>query len=160
MTLEDFIQKAVELRVDAVDMMVYYLKSTDPEYLDHLRYLAYKSALPFSGAACNASMVQVDAAGRAECVSQIKKWVDVTDRLGASHLMSPRVTTRVENCSWLNRGRLAQTMCERHHDGSLGLIQSLHYPLGTPPIANPKNESSPVLVLRLSGADSPTHARE
>jgi sugar phosphate isomerase/epimerase len=86
MTLEDFIQKAVELDVDAVDMTVYYLKSTEPAYLDHLRYLAYKSALPFSGTACKASMVQADAAGRAECVSEIKKWVDVTDRLGASHL--------------------------------------------------------------------------
>jgi sugar phosphate isomerase/epimerase len=86
MTLEGFFQKAVELRVDAVDMTVYYLKSTDPGYLEHLRYLAYKNALPFSGAACNASMVQADAVGRVECLNQIKKWVDVTDRLGASHL--------------------------------------------------------------------------
>jgi sugar phosphate isomerase/epimerase len=31
-------------------------------------------------------MVQADAAKRADSVSQIKKWVDVTDRLGASHL--------------------------------------------------------------------------
>lgn len=86
MTVEDFIQKAAELRVNAVDMTVYYLKSTDPGYLSHLRYLAYKMALPFSGAACNASMVQADPVGRADCLTQIKKWVDVTDRLGASHL--------------------------------------------------------------------------
>ena len=31
-------------------------------------------------------MVQADAAKRAEAVSQIKKWVDVTDQLGTSHL--------------------------------------------------------------------------
>ena len=86
MTLEDFIQKAVELKVDAVDMTVYYLKSTDPAYLENLRYLAYKNAVPFSGAACGSSLVQADAAKRADVLQQIKSWIDFTDRLGASHL--------------------------------------------------------------------------
>jgi sugar phosphate isomerase/epimerase len=86
MTLEDFIQKAVELKVQAVDMTVYYLKSTDPAYLENLRYLAYKNAVPFSGAACGSSLVQADAAKRADMLTQVKSWIDVTDRLGASHL--------------------------------------------------------------------------
>ena len=86
MTLEEFILKAVEFRLDAVDMTVYYLKSTEPEYLESLRHLAYKNAVTFSGAACGASMVQNNAAKRAEVLQQIRKWVDVTDRLGASHL--------------------------------------------------------------------------
>ena len=86
MTMEDFIHKAVELRVDGVDMTAYYLKSTDPEYLDGLRHLAYKNAMPFSGSACGVSMVQSDPSKRATGLTEIKKWVDVTDRLGASHL--------------------------------------------------------------------------
>jgi sugar phosphate isomerase/epimerase len=86
LTLESFIEKAVELRLDGVDMTVYYMKSTDPAYLENLRYLGHKNGVPFSGAACNASMVQADAAKRADVLTQIKKWVDVTDRLGASHL--------------------------------------------------------------------------
>lgn len=86
MTLEDFILKAVELRLDTVDMTVYYLKSTDPGYLENLRHLAYKNAVCFSGAACGSSMVQADAGKRADVLQQIKQWVDVTDRLGASHL--------------------------------------------------------------------------
>jgi sugar phosphate isomerase/epimerase len=86
LTLESFIEKAVELRVDGVDMTVYYMKSTDPAYLENLRYLGHKNGVPFSGAGCNASMVQADAAKRAEVLTQIMKWVDVTDRLGASHL--------------------------------------------------------------------------
>jgi hypothetical protein len=65
---------------------VYYLKSTDPEYLHSLRHLAYKHAVAFSGCACGVSMVQVDAQKRAESVEEIKKWVDVTEELGASHL--------------------------------------------------------------------------
>ncbi|HUZ04888.1 MAG TPA: TIM barrel protein, partial [Acidobacteriaceae bacterium] len=86
MKMEDFIHKAVELRVDGIDMTAYYLKSTDPEYLDGLRHLAYKNAMPLSGSACGVSMVQADPSKRAESLTEIKKWVDVTDRLGASHL--------------------------------------------------------------------------
>ncbi|MGD0520139.1 MAG: sugar phosphate isomerase/epimerase family protein [Terracidiphilus sp.] len=86
MTMEEFIFKAVELKLAGVDMTVYYLKSTDPEYLNSLRHLAYKHCLAFSGAACGVSMVQADAAKRAESINLIKKWVDVTDQLGASHL--------------------------------------------------------------------------
>ncbi len=86
MTMEDFIQKAVELRLDAVDMTVYYLKSTDAAYLENLRHVACENAVPFSGAACGATMVQADAAKRAEALEQIKQWVDVADRLGATHL--------------------------------------------------------------------------
>ena len=86
LTLESFIQKAVELRLDGVDITVYYMKSTDPGYIENLRYLGYKNGVPFSGAACGASMVQADAAKRVEVLADIKKWIDVTERLGASHL--------------------------------------------------------------------------
>jgi sugar phosphate isomerase/epimerase len=86
MTLEDIILKAVDLGIVSVDMTVYYLKSTDPEYLHSLRHLANKHAVAFSGASCGASMVQGTDAKRADALDQIKKWVDVTDELGASHL--------------------------------------------------------------------------
>lgn len=86
MTMEDFIEKAVSLRVAAVDMTTYYYKSTDPAYLASLRHLAYRKGVLFSGAACGVSMVQADDAKRAQTVPEIKKWVDVTDALGASHL--------------------------------------------------------------------------
>lgn len=85
-TLEDFIRKAVELRLDGIDMTAYFFKSTDPKYLDDLRHMAYKNAMPFSGVACGATMVQASSSKRADSLSEIKKWVDVTDRLGASHL--------------------------------------------------------------------------
>lgn len=86
MTLEDFIQRAAELKLDAVDMTVYYLKTTDPGYLENLRHLGYKNGVPFSGAACGVSMVEADSSKRVDNLAQIKKWIDVTDRLGASHL--------------------------------------------------------------------------
>ncbi|MGH9406022.1 MAG: sugar phosphate isomerase/epimerase family protein [Terriglobia bacterium] len=86
MTMEDFIRNAVKLRLDGIDMTGYYFKSMDPEYLASLRHLAYKNCVPFSGAACGVSMVQSDPARRVETLEQIKKWVDATDQLGASHL--------------------------------------------------------------------------
>ena len=86
LTLETFIEKAVEWKLDGVDMTVYYMKSTDPGYIENLRYLGYKNGVSFSGVACGSSMVQPDASKRAEVLSDIKKWVDVTQRIGAPHL--------------------------------------------------------------------------
>lgn len=86
MTMEDFIRKGVELRCDGVDMTAYWWKSTEPAYLAGLRHLAFKSGMPFSGAACGSSMVQADAAKRAQVLEEIKKWVDATELLGAPHL--------------------------------------------------------------------------
>lgn len=86
MTMEDFILKGVEMGLDGVDMTVYWLKSTDPAYLTGLRHLASKNAIPFSGAACGSSMVEADKAKRDKVLEDIKRWIDVTDTLGASHL--------------------------------------------------------------------------
>lgn len=86
MTMEEFILKGVELGVVGVDMTGYYLKSTEPAYLISLRHLAFKSGLPLSGAATGTEMCQADSAKRAAAIREIKKWVDVTELLGASHL--------------------------------------------------------------------------
>ena len=86
MSMQDFIREIVKMGSVGADMTVYWFKSTDPAYLDDLRHLAFKSGVPFSGAACGSSMVQASAAKRREVLADIKKWVDVTDRLGASHL--------------------------------------------------------------------------
>lgn len=86
MTMQDFFLKAVELEIEGVDVTTYWLTSTDPAYLVSLRHLAFKHALPFSGAAIATEMCQSDPDRRAEEIAKIKKWVDATDRLGASHL--------------------------------------------------------------------------
>jgi sugar phosphate isomerase/epimerase len=86
MTMEDVIHKAIELGIDGVDMTAYWFKSTDPAYLASLRHLAFKNGVCFSGAATGASTVQAEAGKRAEVLEEIKKWVDVTESLGAPHL--------------------------------------------------------------------------
>lgn len=86
MTMEDVIRKAVELGIDGVDMTGYWYKSTEPSYLASLRHLAQKNGVCFSGAATGASTVQADVGKRAQVLEEIKKWIDVTEALGAPHL--------------------------------------------------------------------------
>jgi sugar phosphate isomerase/epimerase len=86
MTMEDVIRKAVELGIDGVDMTAYWFESTDAAYLASLRHLAFKNGVCFSGAATGASTVQAEPAKRAQVLEGIKKWVDVTEALGAPHL--------------------------------------------------------------------------
>jgi len=84
--MEDFILKGVELGVLGVDITTYWLKSTEPPYLASLRRFAYRHGMPFSGLAIGADLCQSDTAKRAETLDNIRKWVDATELLGASHL--------------------------------------------------------------------------
>jgi len=86
MTMEEVILKAVELEVVGVDMTAYWLKSTEPAYLHGLRRLAFRHGIAFSGAACGVEMCEPDAGKRTALTTEITKWVDAADLLGASHL--------------------------------------------------------------------------
>ena len=86
MTMEEFILKAVELGVSGVDITTYWLKSTEPSYLATLRTFAYRHGMPFSGLAIGADLCQPEGAKRTEVVETVRKWIDATDLLGASHL--------------------------------------------------------------------------
>jgi len=86
MTLEDFLLKAVDLRLQGVDITTYYLRSSDPIYLNNLRRLANQNAVVISGVSCGVKMVEPDPTKRAGVLNEINRWVDVTERLGASRL--------------------------------------------------------------------------
>jgi sugar phosphate isomerase/epimerase len=105
MTLEDFIHKGVELRLDGIDMTLYYVRSTEPEYLAGLRRLALRNGIPFSGTACGVMITQADKTKRAQALDETKKWIDVTDQLGASHLrvfpgQIPSDATTAQGIGW------------------------------------------------------------
>ncbi len=105
MTMEEFILKAIDLEIDGVDITTYYLTSTDPEYLHSLRHLAFRHGIPFSGTAIRTEMCQPDPAKRAEQFEGIKKWVDATESLGASHMRVfggaiPKGATDVQAVGW------------------------------------------------------------
>ena len=106
MTYPEFFDNVVQMGSMGADMTVYWFKSTDPAYLAELRRLAFRKGIPFSGAACGSSMVQASAAKRREVLAEIKKWVDVTDQLGASHLRIfggplPKGATAKQGTDWV-----------------------------------------------------------
>jgi sugar phosphate isomerase/epimerase len=86
MTMEAFIDKAVELQSHSVDITTYWLKSTEPEYLISLRHLAFKKGMPLSGIAIRTEMCQANRADRAKQLRLIQDWIDAADWLGASHI--------------------------------------------------------------------------
>lgn len=149
MTYEQFIDKAVELQLDAVDMTVYYFKSTDPDYLANLRHYAYQKGMAFSGAACGSSMVQADPAKRAQVLDEIKKWVDVTDQLGASHLRVfagklPEGADLKEATTWVVDGMKAAS----DYSGKKGIVLGLEDHSGV-------SQSADVCLEIMHRVDSP-----
>jgi sugar phosphate isomerase/epimerase len=86
MTMEEFLDKAVELGVLGVDITTYWLKSTEAAYLAGFRRLAYRKGMPFSGMAIGADLCQPEGPKRQEILETVRKWVDATELVGASHL--------------------------------------------------------------------------
>jgi sugar phosphate isomerase/epimerase len=126
LTMEEFILKAVELGVLGVDITTYWLKSTDASYLASLRSFAYRHGMPFSGLAIGADLCQPEGAKREETLETVRKWVDATQLLGASHLRVfgdklPAGATPEQGIGWV-----AETMksaCE--YAGKKGIIMGL-----------------------------------
>ncbi len=126
MTMEDFIVKATELGVLGVDITTYWLKSTDPSYLASLRRFAYRHGMPFSGLAIGADLCQPDSAKRADIVETVRKWVDATELLGASHLRVfgdklPAGATAEQGIAWV--AETMKTACD--YAGKKGIILGL-----------------------------------
>jgi sugar phosphate isomerase/epimerase len=106
LTMEEFFRKAADLGVRGVDVTTYWLKSTEADYLNSLRHLAFKNGLGFSGAAIRTEMCQSYAVNREEQIRNIQHWVDATDRLGAPHLRVftgdvPEHATVEQGISWV-----------------------------------------------------------
>jgi sugar phosphate isomerase/epimerase len=105
MTMEDFFLKAVDLGLVGVDVTTYWLKSTEAAYLHSLRHLAFRHGLPFSGTAIRTEMCQPDPAHRDAELANIRKWVDATELLGASHVRVfggelPKGATDAQGVEW------------------------------------------------------------
>jgi sugar phosphate isomerase/epimerase len=106
MTMEEFILKAVEQKIDGVDMTTYYLKSREPSYLLGLRRLAFRNGVLFSGAAIGTNMCQPDPTRRAAEIEKIKSWLDSSEYLGVSHLRvfggeMPKGATDEQGIGWV-----------------------------------------------------------
>jgi sugar phosphate isomerase/epimerase len=83
MTLEGFLDKAVEIGLDCVDLTSYYFPKTDDEYLYHIKKYAYLNGLDITGTAVGNRFSHPEPEKRAEVVQMVKDWVDISAKLGA-----------------------------------------------------------------------------
>jgi L-ribulose-5-phosphate 3-epimerase len=86
MTYEDLVRIAVETGTDGIDMTVYWLPSTSDDYLLPLRRLAYKNRVEIYSIGTRVRLAQPTAALRDTELGELRKWVDVAQKMGATHV--------------------------------------------------------------------------
>jgi len=86
MTYEDLIRIAVETGTDGIDMTVYWLPSTSDDYLLPLRRLAYKNRVEIYGIGTRVRLAQPTAELRDQQLDELRKWLDVAQKVGATHV--------------------------------------------------------------------------
>jgi L-ribulose-5-phosphate 3-epimerase len=86
MTYEDLIFIAVETGTDGIDMTVYWLPSTSDDYLLPLRRLAYRNRVEIYSIGTRVQLAQPTAALRDQQLAELRKWLDVAQRVGATHV--------------------------------------------------------------------------
>ena len=85
-TYEDLIRVAVETGTDGIDMTVYWLPSTTDDYLLSLRRLAYRNRVEIYSIGTRVQLAQPTVALRDQQLAELRKWLDVAQRVGATHV--------------------------------------------------------------------------
>jgi L-ribulose-5-phosphate 3-epimerase len=86
MTYEDLIRTAVDTGTDGIDMTVYWLPSTSDEYLLGLRRFAYRNRVEIYSIGTRVRLAQPTADLQQQQLDELKKWLDVAQRVGATHV--------------------------------------------------------------------------
>src|ERR1017187_6159448 len=85
-TYTDLIRMAAELGLDGIDLTTYWLPDTSDQTLFGLKRLAYRSGVALYSIGIRAHMAQPTPELQAAEVEMVRKWLDVAERLGASHM--------------------------------------------------------------------------
>lgn len=104
LSYEDVIHMASDWGLDGVDMTVYWL-DTSEKYLAALRRTAQRSGVQLYNAGVRVQLSQPTKELQDAQVDSIKKWVDVADRLGTSHVRVfggaiPKGATQEQAIAW------------------------------------------------------------
>jgi sugar phosphate isomerase/epimerase len=86
MTYEDLVRICVETGTDGIDMTVYWLPSTSDDYLLRLRRLAYGNRVEIYSIGTRVRLAQPTPALRDTELGELRKWVDVAQKMGATHV--------------------------------------------------------------------------
>lgn len=86
MTYEDLFRVAVDTGVDGIDMTVYWLPGTSDDVLLPLRRAAFKNRVEIYSVGTRVRLAQPTPELREKELTELRKWVDVAQKLGATHV--------------------------------------------------------------------------
>ena len=141
LSYEDLIRRIADWGLDGLDCTVYWFPDTSPEYLASLRKTAYKNGVQIYNAGVRVQLSQPTAELQQAEFENIRKWVDVADRIGASHMRVfggnvPKGATEQQAIDWaaevLKRGA--------EYAGSKGIILGVENDYGLTVDAGPTIE--------------------
>ncbi len=106
MTYDDLVRMAVDLDVDGLDLTVYWFPNTSDGFLLPLRNFAYRNGVEIYSISVRTNMCRPTPELRAAEVEEVKRWVDVADKLGAGHIRVfggnvPQGHTEDEAAAWV-----------------------------------------------------------
>ena len=138
MSYPDLIQRIADWGLDGLDCTVYWFPDTSPQYLASLRKAAFKNGVQIYNAGVRVQLAQPTPELRLAEFENIKKWVDVADRLGAGHVRVfggniPKGATEAQAIAWaaevLKRGA--------EYSGSKGIMLGVENDYGLTIAAGP-----------------------
>jgi len=83
MTLDEFVELAAGMNLDAVEPTAYYFAETSQEYLAHLKGKCSRLGLDISGTAVGNNFCTSNPSKLREEIQSVKNWVEHASRLGA-----------------------------------------------------------------------------
>jgi sugar phosphate isomerase/epimerase len=83
MDLDEFVELAAGMDLDAVEPTAYYFAQTTPDYLAHLKGKCTRLGLDVSGTAVSNNFCEPDPHKLKEQIEHVKRWVDHASLLGA-----------------------------------------------------------------------------
>ena len=86
LTYEDLIHRIADWGLDGLDCTVYWFPDTSDTFLASLRKTAFKNGVQIYNAGVRVRLAQPTAELQKAEFENIKKWVDVTEKIGASHM--------------------------------------------------------------------------
>jgi sugar phosphate isomerase/epimerase len=126
MSYDDLVRLAVDLDVDGLDLTVYWFPSTEDTFLLPLRRLAYRNAVEIYSISVRTDMCKPPGDAHDKQAAELRKWVDVANKLGASHIRVfggtiPKGSTEEQAAGWVTEMLKAAAP----YAGSKGIILGL-----------------------------------
>ena len=105
MSYDDLIRRLSDWGIDGLDCTVYWFPDTSPGYLAGLRKTAFKNGVQIYNAGVRVQLSQPTPELQLAELENIRKWVDVADRLGAGHVRVfggnvPKGATEQQAIAW------------------------------------------------------------